>query len=179
MTTMEVHEPVSVLELVDQLEDVVTAARRLPLSANVVVNEDETLELVDRIRLGLPDELVQARHTLEDRERIIATAEEEAERTLRHAEEEAERLLRESGDRAAALVAEHAVTAQARAHADALVAEAEERASVTRAEADTYARDVMLRLEEHLMRAVTTVRKGIETLPVPPDARRRERRERR
>ena len=49
MTTMEVHEPVSVLELVDQLEDVVTAARRLPLSANVVVNEDETLELVDRI----------------------------------------------------------------------------------------------------------------------------------
>jgi len=71
-------------------------------------------------------------------------------------------LLRESGERAAALVAEHTVTAQARAHADAVVAEAEERASVIRAEADTYARDVMLRLEEHLMRAVTTVRKGAE-----------------
>src|SRR5207244_13652615 len=40
MTAMEVSEPVSVLELVDQLEDAVTGARRLPLSANVVVNAD-------------------------------------------------------------------------------------------------------------------------------------------
>jgi len=179
MTTMEAHESVSVLALVDQLEDAVTGARRLPLSPNVVVNEDETLELVDRIRLGLPDELVQAQHMLEDRERILGTAEEEAERTLRQAEEEAERLLRDAGERAVALVAEHAITAQARAHADAVVAEAEDRASATRTEADSYARDVMLRLEEHLMRAVTTVRKGIETLPEPVDARRRERRERR
>lgn len=178
MTAMEVQQPVSVLEIVDQLEDVVTSARRLPLSANVVVNEDETLELVDRIRLGLPDELVQARHTMEDRGRIIAIAEEEAERLLRHAEEEAERVVREAGERAAALVAEHAIVAQARAHADAVVAEADERSAATRAEADAYARDVMLRLDEHLMRAVTTVRKGLETLP-RPDGRRRERSERR
>ena len=179
MTAMEVSEPVSVLELVDQLEDAVTGARRLPLSANVLVNEDETLELVDRIRLGLPDELVQARHMLEDRERILASAEEEGEHMLRQAEEQAERLVREASERAAMLVSEHTVTAQARAHADAAVAEAEDRAATTRAEADAYARDVMLRLDEHLTQVVTTVRKGIETLPEPPDGRHRARRERR
>ena len=70
------------LDIVDDLEDLVSSARRVPLSANVIVNEDETLELIDRLRLGLPDELTQARHTLEDRARIVAAAEQEADSSL-------------------------------------------------------------------------------------------------
>ena len=158
----------SVVELVDQLEDVVSTARRLPLSASVVVNEDETLELVDRIRLGLPDELVQARHTLQDRERILTTAEEEADRMLSQAEQQAERLIREATERATSILAEHTLTEQARAHADTVVTEAEARAATVQHEADAYARDVMASLEDHLVRALATVRRGIETLPPGP-----------
>lgn len=161
----DMQEANSVIELVDQLEDVVATARRLPLSASVVVNEDETLELVDRIRLGLPEELVQARHTLQDRERILTAAREEAEAMLGRAEEEATRLVREATERAAAMLDRHEITEQARAHAEAVVAEAEHAATTVRTEADAYARDVMTHLEEQLLRALTTVRRGIETLP--------------
>lgn len=163
--TTDVQEMQSVLELMDVLEDMVASARRVPLSASVVVNEDELLELLDRIRVGLPDELVQARHTVDDGERILSGAHEDAERTLNAAEAEAQRMLREAHEQAAALVSQHHIVTQAQTHADALVADAEERAARVRLEADSYARDVMSHLDEQLSRALHTVRRGLETLP--------------
>ena len=167
------RELLSVIDAVDQLEDALSHARRLPLSTSVVVNEDEALELVDRIRLALPEELVQARHLQQDRERILGAADDEAERVLARAEQQAQQLLADAGERAAAMLAQHRLTEQARAHAETLVAESEARAATVRAEADGYVRDVMANLEEQLMRALATVRRGMETLPGAPAAPRR------
>jgi len=161
------EESASVLQLIDQLEELLGSARRVPLSASVVVNEDDALELVDRARLALPQELVEARHTLEDRVRIVAEAEQEADRILARADAEGERLVKEAADRAAHLISEHAITEQARAHGETVVNEAEEKAAAIRNEADAHAHDVMVRLDEQLTRALTTVRKGIESLPAP------------
>ena len=166
--TTDVQATESVLEVMNQLEDMVAGARRLPLSASVVVNEDELLELVDRIRLALPDELVQARHTMEDGDRIVASAQEEADRVLRAAEQEAERLVGNAREQAGVLVSQHHIVSQAQAHADSLLADAEERAATVRMESDSYARDVMSHLEEQLARALHTVRRGLETLPGSP-----------
>jgi len=163
----------TVLDLIDQLEELVTTSRRLPFTATVVINEDETLDLIDRARMGLPEELVQARHTLEDRDRIVAAAETEAEAILARAESEAQQLITQAGDHAEGLVSEHAVLAEALTRGEALVAEAEAQAAAIREEADAYAREVMVQLEEHLNRALGTVRKGIETLPRATPPRRR------
>jgi vacuolar-type H+-ATPase subunit H len=165
----------TVIDLVDQLEELASTGRRVPFTAGVVINEDEILELIDRIRLGLPDELVQARHLVEDQQRALAESGQEAERILSRAETEAQRLVDEAVARAGAMVGDHEITDQARAHAATLLAEAEERAAKTCADADAYARDVMVRLEDHLMRAATTVRKGIEALPVEAGAKRKRR----
>jgi hypothetical protein len=165
----------TVIDLVDQLEELVSTGRRVPFTAGVVVNEDEVLELIDRTRLGLPDELTQARHLLEDQRRVLVEAEQEAERILTRAEAEAARLVDEAHARASVMVGDHEIAEQARLHAATLLAEAEERAAKTCAEADAYARDVMVRLEDQLMRAATTVRKGIEALPVEPGSRRKRR----
>jgi len=163
----------SVLELMDQLEELVTGARRVPLSASIVVNEDDALELIDRARLRLPDELVQARHTMEDRERILGEARHDADQAIARASDEAQRLVREAGERAVELVGEHAITLQARAHAASLVSDAETQAASVRAEVDAYAREVMVKLEEQLARAASTVRKGIDALPRSAPVRRR------
>jgi len=66
------------------------------------------------------------------------------------------------------MVGDHAIAEQARDHAATVLAEAEERSAKTCNEADAYAREVMLRLEDQLMRAATTVRKG--STPFPPRA---------
>jgi cell division septum initiation protein DivIVA len=165
----------AVIDLIDQLEELVSTGRRVPFTAGVVVNEDEALELIDRARLGLPDELVQARHLLEDQHRVLIEAEQEAERILSRAETEVQRLIEEAQARAAVMVGDHEIAEQARAHAATLLAEAEEKAAKTAAEADAYAREVMVRLEDQLMRAATTVRKGIDALPLEAGSRRKRR----
>jgi vacuolar-type H+-ATPase subunit H len=165
----------TVIDLVDQLEELVSTGRRVPFTSGVVVNEDEVLELIDRTRLGLPDELMQARHLLEDQRRVLADAEQEAERILSRAETEVDRIVSEAEARAAVMVGDHALAEQAREHAATLIAEAEERAAKTCSDADAYAREVMLRLEDQLMRAATTVRKGIDALPAEGGPRRKRR----
>ena len=175
MSDEPTHLDPTVIDLVDQLEELVSTGRRVPFTAGVVVNEDEMLELIDRTRLGLPDELTQARHLLEDQRRVLDEAEEESERILSRAETEATRLVDEAHARASVMVGDHEIAEQARLHAATLLAEAEERAAKTCAEADAYARDVMVRLEDQLMRAATTVRKGIEALPVEAGSKRKRR----
>ena len=165
----------TVIDLVDQLEELVSTGRRVPFTAGVVVNEDEVLELIDRTRLGLPDELMQARHLLEDQRRVVVEAEQEAERILSRAETEATRILAEAEARVAVMVGDHAIAEQAREHAATVLADAEERGAKTCSEADAYAREVMLRLEDQLMRAATTVRKGIDALPTEGGSRRNRR----
>lgn len=163
--TVDVQETQSVLELMEVLEDMVASARRVPLSGSVVVNEDELLELVDRIRLGLPDQLVEAQHTVDDGQQILTGAREQAEQALSAAEHESQRMVHDAREQASALVSQHHIVTQAQAQADSLLADAEERAATVRHEADAYARDVMSHLEEQLARALHTVRRGLETLP--------------
>ena len=175
MSDVPVSADPTVIDLVDQLEELVSTGRRVPFTAGVVVNEDEILELIDRTRLGLPDELMQARHLLEYQRRVLTEAEQEAERILSRADSEVDRIVSEAQARAAVMVGDHALVEQAREHAATLVAEAEERAAKTCSDADAYAREVMLRLEDQLMRAATTVRKGIDALPAEGGSRRKRR----
>jgi vacuolar-type H+-ATPase subunit H len=175
MTDTPPNTDPTVIDLVDQLEELVSTGRRVPFTAGVVVNEDEVLELIDRTRLGLPDELMQARHLLEDQRRVLVEAEQESERILTRAEAEVARVIEEATARAAVMVGDHAISEQAREHAATVLADAEERAAKTCSEADAYAREVMVRLEDQLMRAATTVRKGIDALPAEGGSRRKRR----
>ena len=162
-----VAESESLLNLVDELEQMVSSARRLPLSTSVMLDEDALFELVDRIRLGVPEGLVRARHTEEDAQRLMESAQDDADRLVAQAEQHAARALEQAGEQAAVLVSQHHIVSQAQAHADALLADAESRAAAVQGDADAYARDVMTHLEEQLTRALGTVRRGLETLPRP------------
>jgi alkanesulfonate monooxygenase SsuD/methylene tetrahydromethanopterin reductase-like flavin-dependent oxidoreductase (luciferase family) len=165
----------AVLDIVDMLEELVGGARRLPFTPSVVVNEEEILELVDRIRVALPDDLVSARHTVDERDQILERAEREIAEVAARAEEEAARLVREAQAQAASLIEEHAIVGAATEQARTLVADAEQRAADQRTAADDYAREVVQRLEEQLERWLGTVREGLQSLPSPPRARGRRR----
>jgi len=170
-------ELTTVVAIVDLLEELLGSARRLPFTPSVVVNEEEILELVDRIRVALPDDLVSARHTLDERDQILGRAEREVAEVSSRAEQEATRLVGDATAQATALVDDHAVLRTASEQARALVADADQHATAQRAAADDYAREVMQRLEEQLERWLTTVREGVASLPqaAAPRPRRRKR----
>ena len=146
-------ERVSIFDVLDQLEALVNQSRRVPLTPNVVINEDEILDAIDQIRVGLPDEIKEARLVLETRDARLREAEAQAEQTILAAQERAERL-----------TDQHEITRQATAEAERLLAEARERHRKMRKDADDYARERMESLEAQLSSALSEVRRGLETL---------------
>ncbi len=116
------------LELVARLEEMVVQARRLPVGGNLVVDRRVMLDLVDQIRLAVPDAVRQAAQVLEQREQLLRDAKEHGQALI----DEAERRRRE-------LVGESAVVREAEQRKQAIIMDAEARARQTVADADATA----------------------------------------
>src|SRR5918999_3409705 len=80
---------------IHQLEELIREAKSMPLSASVLVNKDEVLELVDGMRNTLPEEIKQARWVVKDREELLAKARRDAEVIVEGARKEQARLVSE------------------------------------------------------------------------------------
>ena len=82
-----------ILHLVDRLEEVLNQSRSFWFTSQVVVDEDRILDLIDQMRVAIPDEVKKAQQLLAQRDRILAQAQEEANRTLAIAREKSEQLV--------------------------------------------------------------------------------------
>ena len=150
-------DPLSVIDLLDRIEGLINGSRRVPLTPNIVVNEEEILDALDQIRMALPDEIKEARLLIEERDVRLREASQEAEQLVAVAQERAERL-----------VDDHEIARRAASEAEQMMTEARERSRRVRREADEYVRGTMEELEAHLTATLQTVRKGLETLDDRP-----------
>jgi cell division septum initiation protein DivIVA len=142
-----------ILHLVDRLEALINDSRRIPMTANRVVDEDRILELIDQMRIAVPDEVKKAKRVQQEKDRIIAQAHEEAARILELAREEA-----------MTLVQKDSVAQAAQARADAIIERAHREAEQIKDDADEYILGVLQELKDQLGRTATTVQNGIDQL---------------
>ena len=142
-----------ILYLLDQLEEVLGAGSRLPLTSRTLVDEQEILDILDQIRVSIPDELKAARRLTQDRDQVIADAHAEAERTLRQADAQA-----------AERVAEHNLVRLAEQRAADIEDRALRQAADVRREADAYAYRVLQKLREQVAQVAQTVDRGLSEL---------------
>lgn len=142
---------IDILQWLDQLENLFTRGWRLPFTANVVVNEAEFFDIIDQLRIRIPDELKQAKRIQQQQERLIAQAKEEASRIRAQAREEAESSL-----------SQHEQVVVAQAKADQILDSAAQQAEAMRLEADQYALKVLRELEVALESSLRQVRNGIK-----------------
>jgi len=142
-----------ILHLVDRLEELFNESRPIPLTHNVVVDEDRMLDLIDQMRVTIPEEVKRAQQILTQRDRILAQAQEEAKRTKDLAREKSQQL-----------VERDAVVQAAKARADEVMKQAEITAEHTRREADTYVIQTLSRMEVELERLLNQARNGIMAL---------------
>lgn len=147
-----------ILHLVDRLEEVFNAGRPIPLTHSLVVDEDRVLELIDQMRVSIPDEVKKAQQVLAQRDRILAQAQEEAARTVQLAKEKADQL-----------VERDALVMQAQSRAEQILQSAKAEADGVRADADDYVLDVLTRLETEMTKSLNQVRNGIAKLRVEKD----------
>lgn len=141
--------------LVDRLEQVLSESRRLPLTAMLLVDEDQIFNIVDQMRIAIPEEVKRANRVEAEKERILAQAKEEAERIRQLAKQEASELVRRDS-----------VTMNAEQRANSVLEHAHREAEVLRRDADVYVMDVLTKLEEDLVHSLNVVRNGLRKVTV-------------
>jgi len=142
-----------ILHLVDRLEEVFNDGRPIPLTRKLAVDEDRVLELIDQMRVSIPEEVKKAQQILNQRDKILAQAQEEAQRTVQLAQE-----------KAAQLVERETLVEQAKLRAQEVIRQAENEADGIRADADDYVLDVLTRLEAETAKSLNQIRNGINKL---------------
>ena len=83
----------TVLELLEEIEDIVDTAPGLPLTGKIMVDANELLEIVREIRLSLPDDVQQAKWVKDEKERILTEAKGEYEKIIVEAKKQADYLV--------------------------------------------------------------------------------------
>jgi dsDNA-specific endonuclease/ATPase MutS2 len=172
------------LHLVDRLEELVASAQKMPIGSRAIVDRRRLLDIVDQMRIAIPQEVREAQDMIEHRDELAREAEEDAKTILGRAEQ-----------RALRLIEEHEITTAARARAEEIARMAEARLNERIEEAnqdiqerladsrrvaqeqldaaDEYARELLQRLSKQLRSFTRSVDAGIAQLePVRGGARR-------
>ena len=142
----------SVYRVIDKLEATVKQGTVL-LFGYRVVSEEKILELIEKLRSSLPDEVGRARTIAKNGDQLV-----------REAQQKAQAIVTEASTQQGQLIDEHEIVRRARATADIVLREAEEKAARVRSGADAYAAQVLTDLDARLSGALGSVKKGIEAL---------------
>lgn len=146
-----------ILQMIDRLEELLNESRPLPFTHNVIVDEDRMLDLIDQMRVSIPEEVKKAQQLLAQRDRLIAQAEEQAQRTVNLAR-----------DRSSELVERDQLVQAAYTQAEQIKDQAYADGDLIRKEADEYVLETLRNLEMEMERAINQVRNGIKTLQDEP-----------
>ena len=147
------EELMDILHLVDRIEELFNESRAVPFTRNVVVDEDKMLDIIDQMRVTVPEEVKKAQQLVSQKDRILAQAQEEASRIVALAKEKAEQI-----------VEREAIVKSAQTRATQIIAQAREDATTTRRDADDYVIGSLQTMEEEITRMLTQVRNGIRKI---------------
>ncbi len=135
-----------IFTLLENLEEIIESGTKVPLSTKVMVDKEELNEILEEIRLKLPDELKQAKWVKEERQRIIMDA-----------QKEADQIVKETETKIISLVDDHEITRQALAQKEEIIESADKVAREITTGTREYADALLERLEEILREALNVV----------------------
>src|SRR5689334_9650352 len=141
--------------LLERLESLVATGTGVPATRKVLVDKDAVLELIDQLRVAVPEEIHAAKRINAEGERILEKANEEAGRIAARAQEQATYLIGERG-----------LTEVAQAEGRRIIADANTVADGVRLGADAYAAEILQSLEAEVRKALAGIEKGIDVLDV-------------
>ncbi len=139
--------------LVERLEALVVNARKLPMTSQVILEQATLLDLIDQLRVAIPEEVRQARRINQESDRVVGKAREEAEQIIGAAQEQA-----------ALLLQDQSIIREAEAKAQEILDRTHAKGDETMRGADQYAADVLVRLESDLVKTLSIIKKSLEVL---------------
>ena len=147
--------------LVERLEALVVNARKVPMTSQIILEQATVLDLIDQLRVAIPEEVRAARRVNQETDRVLGKARDEAEQIIGAAQEQA-----------ALLLQDQSILREAESKAQELLDQAQNKSEETMSGADQYAADVLVRLESDLVKTLSIIKKSLEVLeertPRPP-----------
>ena len=163
------------LHLVDQLEELVATSKKVPIGNRVMLPYDRVLEIIDELRIAIPNDVRDAEELVSQKSSLLRSAEEEAKLVISTAE-----------SKASSLMDDHEIVQSARLKADQIIQQGEnnlkERIDQANQEitkriedsrvlaqqemgaADNYAKQLLERLDRQLQAFTSSVHNGLEQL---------------
>ena len=139
--------------LIERLDALIEQGRRLPGTNNVMVDKVAATDLIEQLRVAVPEEVRQAKRINEESTRLVERAQDEAERIIARAQEQA-----------AFLIEERELTRAAEQRSEEIIEEAKGEAQEIQQGADAYAANVLVKLEGEVVKALQSIRRGLSAL---------------
>lgn len=133
----------------NELEEIVENSIKVPMTRRVLVDEDRLLDMLDRIRTTLPEEIRQAKWIIQEREKVLAETKKEAGRIMEDVQKQMERRVDESE-----------ITRQAKIKAEETIERAENIAREIKQGAREYADELLNELEKRIESVISEIRTG-------------------
>lgn len=145
---------VSVESMLESLEELLEDGMSMPLSGGKrLVDVDGARDIIDDIRINMPQEILQAKAIVQDRAQILSKAKKEAEDMVKLAEE-----------RARAILAREEIVRQAQAQAKEITTEASQQAAQLRNTVTKYCDNMLASTQEYLQKSHSEVKMLRENL---------------
>ena len=119
---------IRVMQLLDELEELLDNASKVPFSDKAIVDSEEVSAIIEDIRLSMPKDIQQAKWVKDEQERILSEAKMEYDKIIVAAKKQAEYLV----------------------ESDVIKREAEKRAEALLSEAEDHSRYMKLRTYEYI-----------------------------
>lgn len=135
------------MEMLDQLEDIIENSHNVPLVGKAMVDKDELLNLIQELRLKMPDDLKQAKWIKGERQRILLEAQKEATSIIKSAE-----------DKIISMINENEITKKAQEAAEEIIKNANARSKEIKNATRQYIDNALSESEMVLERTLSTLR---------------------
>ena len=135
-------------ELISELDELVLEGWSLPLTnGQCIVDREKIKQIVQEMRLNVPDEVRQAKAIVSDKNEIIAKAKKEAEDIIAKAKKEAQKL-----------VAEEEILKIANKKSAEVIGAAQAKSKEIKQSTSAYTESVMERMEDMLAKSLIEVK---------------------
>lgn len=125
------------IELLNELEDIIDKGVAVPFTGRCLLDKEELMELVQEIKLKLPEDLNKAIWIKNERQNI-----------LNDAKNEAEKIIKEANDKIIAMIDENEITKSAKEQASLIMEKAQSDAKATKVASYEYTDNLLENVEK-------------------------------
>ena len=142
-----------VLTLIESMQQLLDDATNIPLSRKVAIDKEYALEILNDIKIALPNQFKQAEHVYDTKDTIIKEA---------HAEAEA--ILEKTREYAKEKISEHEITKIAQENAKKIEQDATLKSEQVREGAKNYAIEMLSKVNDNIEKLNSIISKNIKEL---------------